>query len=131
VSRNRNTLYFFVTPTIFKDFQSLEEVSYQKKLEIEKLEGNIRLIDRHFRRVGIGDSKLSLEDIEESGGLDIPRYSPLTPLGLTERVVDVDGIPVHPAVSAEGTEATIAEEGTREIKLGSAGAQTTTRPQNK
>jgi general secretion pathway protein D len=92
----KRTLYLFVTPTILSDFKTLEDVSYDRKLEILKLDGNIRFLDPDFRVLRLDDAPLSLEDLDRAGTLDVPRYSPVVPLAETVPAVPVEGIPVRP-----------------------------------
>ena len=77
----KDTLYVFITPTIFTGFEELEEVSYEKKLEIHKLCGQIKLIDPNFREIQLDDRNVRIDCIEELGTLDIPRYAPVVPCG--------------------------------------------------
>lgn len=104
-STEKTTLYLFVTPTIFTGFQELQDISYQKKLEVAKLEGNVKLIDPDFRPVELDDDRMSLEQIESSGHLDVPRYAPLTPIGEQVEETEVEGVPVKPARIPGDTEA--------------------------
>ena len=115
----KNTLYMFVTPTIFSDFKALEDVSYQKKLELKRLQGNVKLVDPHFREVGIEDENISLEEIEMSGNLDVPRYAPMSVTGQADER-PVAGIPVKPAAREDGRETVINQEGTVIFKSGQA-----------
>lgn len=94
-TKEKGTLYLFVTPTILTDFKTLEDVSYERKLEIVKLEGNIRLVDPDFRIVRLDDQALDLDEIERSGNLDLPRYVPVVPVG-EENAREIDGVPVKP-----------------------------------
>ena len=77
----KDTLYVFITPTIFTGFEELEEVSYEKKLEVHKLCGQIKIIDPNFREIKLDDRRVKIDCIEESGTLDIPHYSPVIPCG--------------------------------------------------
>lgn len=95
----KTTLYLFVTPTIINDFQQLEDISYERKLEIVKLDGNINLVDPNFRAVGIRDQEVDIDAIEDAGLLDMPRYSPVTPIGQAVSPRDVAGDPLRPAKS--------------------------------
>ncbi len=115
----KTTLYLFVTPTIINDFQQLEEISYERKLEIQKLDGNISLVDPNFRAVGIRDSEIDIDAIEDAGLLDMPRYSPVTPIGQAVKPRDVTGNPVHPDKGSEGA-ATIHDGGTLKFRGGRA-----------
>jgi general secretion pathway protein D len=75
----KTTLYVFVTPTIMEGFKKLEEVSYEKKLEVERLEGQVRLIDPNFKTRTLEDTDLTIREIEDSGALEVPRYAPSAP----------------------------------------------------
>ena len=79
--REKDTLYVFITPTIFTGFDELEEVSYEKKLEIHKLDGQIKIIDPNFREIQLDDRRVRIDCIEELGTLDIPHYAPVVPCG--------------------------------------------------
>jgi general secretion pathway protein D len=79
-SRERATVYFFLTPTILKTFDQLDHVSYEKKLEIRKLQGPVKLIDPDFRPILLDDRWIAIDGIEGSGYLDIPRYVAIVPL---------------------------------------------------
>lgn len=108
----KTNLYLFVTPTIFTDFKGLEDVSYEKKLEIHMLEGNIKLIDPNFRVVGLEETSVGLDAIEASGNLDLPRYVPVIPTTSPEAAGrDPGGIPVKPAGSANDQQVTIRTSG--------------------
>jgi general secretion pathway protein D len=76
----KTTLYLFVTPTIISDFKTLEDVSYERKLEILRLHGNVKLVDPNFKPVGFESSDASLEEVEQSGNLDMPGYVPTAPV---------------------------------------------------
>ncbi len=76
----KTTLYLFVTPTIIADFKTLEDISYERKLEVLRLHGNVKLVDPNFKSVGLEDSEASLEGIERSGDLDMPGYVPTAPV---------------------------------------------------
>lgn len=115
----KTTLYLFVTPTIINDFQQLEEISYERKLEILKLEGNISLVDPNFRAVGIRDLEIDIDAIEDAGLLDMPRYSPVTPIGQAVKPRDVSGSPLSPSKGAEGA-AHLHEGGTMKFRGGQA-----------
>ncbi|HYC79369.1 MAG TPA: secretin N-terminal domain-containing protein [Planctomycetota bacterium] len=91
--KEKTTLYVFITPTIFNTFEALEEISYDRKLEISKLEGQVRLVDPNFRPILIDDASVPIGDIEGSGSLDMPRYAPMAPAGAEP---PVDGHPVRP-----------------------------------
>jgi general secretion pathway protein D len=78
-TKEKTTLYVFVTPTIVEDFARLDEISDERKLEVLKLDGQIRLIDPHFRARGLEDMDLSIKNIEDSGALEVPRYAPTAP----------------------------------------------------
>jgi general secretion pathway protein D len=95
----KDTLYVFITPTIFTGFDELEEVSYDKKLEIHKLCGQIKIIDPNFREIKLDDRHVRIDCIEESGTLDIPHYAPVIPCGdcgPEPAPRPVDGVPVRP-----------------------------------
>ncbi len=92
--KEKTTLYVFITPTIFTGFDRLEEVSYDRKLEIEKMEGHIRLVDPNFRPVLIDDRTVGIHDLEGGGSLDIPRYAPMSSQAGPE--APVDGLPIRP-----------------------------------
>jgi general secretion pathway protein D len=97
--KEKDTLYVFITPTIFTGFEELEEVSYEKKLEIHKLCGQIKIIDPNFREIQLDDRSVRIDCIEEIGTLDIPRYSPVVSCGDCGTEVPaapVDGVPVRP-----------------------------------
>ena len=95
-TKQKNTLYLFVTPTILNEFRALEDISYQRKLEIHKLAGNVRLVDPSFREVDLDDGSLDLDEIERSGNLDLPAYTPVSSLEPQARTMPVTGIPVKP-----------------------------------
>lgn len=95
--KEKTTLYVFITPTIFTTFEGLEEVSYDKKLEIQRLDGQVRLVDPHFRPILIDDRATEIGDVEGSGALDLPRYAPTTPTGSD---APVDGHPRRPRPNA-------------------------------
>lgn len=78
-TKEKATLYVFVTPTIVEGFDRLEEISDERKLEIERLEGQIRLIDPHFRARTLEDVGLSIKALDDSGALEVPRYAPTAP----------------------------------------------------
>jgi general secretion pathway protein D len=104
--KEKDTLYVFITPTIFTGFEELEEVSYEKKLEIWKLDGQIRIIDPNFRPIQLDDRRVRIECIEELGTLDIPRYAPVVPCGecgAEAQVPEVDGVPVRPQTDPNGS----------------------------
>ena len=116
-SVEKTTLYLFVTPTIIQDFQKLEEISYERKLEILKLDGNINLVDPNFRAVGIRDLEVDIDAIEDGGMLDLPHYSPVTPVGHQETRREVDGNPIKPR-KHDGERAEVDEAGTKTFKKG-------------
>ncbi|MAG57260.1 MAG: hypothetical protein CMJ83_13285 [Planctomycetes bacterium] len=95
-SVEKTTLYLFVTPTIIDDFKQLEEISYQRKLEIQKLNGNLNLIDPNFRAAGIGDLEVDADALEDAGVLDLPSYSPVTEQGLSTPPREIEGNPLRP-----------------------------------
>jgi type II secretory pathway component GspD/PulD (secretin) len=78
-SCDRSSIYIFLTPTIIDAFDVLEELSYDRKLEVQKLMGPIRLIDPHFRPIELDHRAIAIEGIESSGNLDLPRYVPVVP----------------------------------------------------
>lgn len=119
-SVEKTNLYLFVTPTIFTEFKTLEEISYQRKLEIQKLEGNVRLVDPNFRTVGIEDIRVDLEQVERSGNLDLPRYVPVIPQGEDSARKDVDGIPVTPQALPGDSKIEIQQGGTLRFRDGKA-----------
>jgi type II secretory pathway component GspD/PulD (secretin) len=102
----KDTLYVFITPTIFTGFEELEEVSYEKKLEIHKLCGQIKIIDPNFREIQLDDRNVRIDCIEDLGTLDILRYAPVVPCGDCGPVVPeppVDQVPVRPQRNATPT----------------------------
>jgi general secretion pathway protein D len=104
--KEKTTLYVFITPTIFAGFEELEEVSYEKKLEIHKLCGQIKLIDPNFRPIELDDVNVGIECIEELGTLDVPRYAPVIPCGDCGPEAEapaVDGVPVRPRRDPQGS----------------------------
>lgn len=103
----KTTLYVFITPTILSEFEALERISYERKLEISKLDGQINIVDPNFRPLDLGDEAVSIEDIESTGYLDMPRYHPSQPL--EEKTNDGDSVPVKP-----GNTGPKAETGTEE-----------------
>ena len=115
----KTTLYLFVTPTIINDFQQLEEISYERKLEVLKLEGNIKLVDPNFRAVGIRDLEIDIDAIEDAGLLDMPRYSPVTPVGQSVKPREVSGSPISPSKGQTGS-AHVHEGGTLKFRGGQA-----------
>ncbi len=76
-SMDRQTLHVFLTPTIVDDFSKIEEVSTEKKLEMLKLQGQLRLVDPEFRPILLNDPDLPIATIEATSGLDVPRYASL------------------------------------------------------
>jgi general secretion pathway protein D len=76
----RGNIYFFLTPTIISTFDTLDHVSYAKKLEIMKLDGDVRILDPNFRPVLLDSHRVVIGQIEASGNLDVPRYSPILPI---------------------------------------------------
>ena len=92
------TLYVFLTPTILKDFDALERISYERKLEVAKLNGQISLVDPNFRVIELDDEKISIEQIESTGHLDLPQYR--VSVGMKDESApapNADGVPVKPA----------------------------------
>jgi type II secretory pathway component GspD/PulD (secretin) len=89
----KTTLYVFITPTILSEFEALERISYERKLEVSKLNGQIKMFDPDFRPIDLSDEALSIEDIESTGYLDMPRYHPSQPL----EDKDADTVPVKPS----------------------------------
>ena len=89
----KTTLYVFITPTILSEFEALERISYERKLEVSKLNGQIEMFDPDFRPIDLSDEALSIEDIESTGYLDMPRYHPSQPL----EDKDADAVPVKPS----------------------------------
>jgi general secretion pathway protein D len=79
-NRTRSTIYFFLTPTIISTFETLDHVSYAKKLEIQKLQGPVRIIDPNFRPVLLDSHRIAIDQIEASGNLDLPRYIAIVPI---------------------------------------------------
>jgi general secretion pathway protein D len=77
---DRASLYFFVSPTIIRSPETLDRISYEKKLMMEKLEGPIRLIDPDFGPIGLDDVEIGIAGIEATGNLDVPRYAAVVPL---------------------------------------------------
>ena len=96
-NREKSTLYVFITPTILEDFEALERISYERKLEIAKLDGQIKIVDPDFMELELDDRELSIEDIESTGFLDLPRYRPTQPL--QGDVPNSNGAPVKPIKS--------------------------------
>jgi general secretion pathway protein D len=76
----RTAIYFFLMPTIISTFATLDHVSYEKKLEVQKLQGPVRLIDPNFRPILLDHPWIAIEGIEASGNLDVPRYCAIVPL---------------------------------------------------
>ncbi len=94
--KEKTTLYVFITPTILNGFDKLEEISYERKAEIDKLDGQIKLVDPHFRPILLDDREVKINDIENSGSLDLPRYAPVVPQGTPGTEAIPDAIPVRP-----------------------------------
>ena len=115
----KTTLYLFVTPTIIDNFQQLEEISYDKKLEIHKLGGNIDMVDPHFRAIGLEGQEIGLDDLERSGLMDMPTYSPVTPVGAALENRPVEGNPLRPSRSKSDTTVPVRKKGTITIRGGS------------
>ena len=113
----KTTLYLFVTPTIINDFQQLEEISYERKLEVVKLDGNINLVDPNFRAIGIRDQEIDIDAIEDAGLLDMPRYSPVTPIGQAVAEREVEGNPLRPG-SSDAESAEVQQGGTLKFRGG-------------
>lgn len=78
----KTTIYIFITPHIFPSdsFEGLERISYEKKLEMQRLNARVRLVDPDFREVDLENQDVKLDDIERSGNLDLPRYRPIAPM---------------------------------------------------
>jgi general secretion pathway protein D len=117
-SNERTTLYLFVTPTIIDNFQKLEEISYERKLEISKLGGNINLLDPNFRVVGIQDQNVDFKTLESSGIMDMPSYSPVTPLGSMVEARPVEGDPARPSKASSDRSVEMPGSGSRVIRDG-------------
>lgn len=121
-TRDRTTLYVFITPTILKEFEALERLSYDRKLEISKLEGQIHLVDPEFRPLELDDKKLSIETIESTGHLDLPQYRPSVNIrdeGGAPTPNNTEGAPVKPQKSVpveNGSNGAGATEGAGEPK---------------
>jgi general secretion pathway protein D len=117
VQHQKTTLYVFITPTILNDFNELERISYERKLEIAKLDGQVKIIDPNFRKMEIDDEKLDIEAIEASGHLDLPQYKPT--MAPTEPVngAQPDSIPVKPNADPK------AVDGDPEMESGKEGAK--------
>lgn len=103
-TKAKTTLYLFVTPQIIDDFADLDEISYERKLEIQKLNGQIHHVDPHFRARDLSDMA-DLEQLEESGYLDVPRYTPVTSFGENLAPEDLNGSPLRPTNSNVGAAA--------------------------
>jgi general secretion pathway protein D len=88
------TLYVFITPTILSDFESLDRISYERKLEIAKLDGQMHIVDPNFREINLDDEDVSIEDIESTGSLNLPRYRPSSSIEAGGQ--SADGVPVKP-----------------------------------
>lgn len=97
-SRERTTLYVFITPTILDEFEALERISYERKLEIAKLDGQIEMVDPNFRKVELDDEELDIDEIESTGHLDVLHYRPTAPMEDPNdvRTPGADGVPVKP-----------------------------------
>ncbi len=96
IQRDKTTLYVFITPTILNDFHELERISYERKLEIAKLEGQVHIVDPEFRRLDIGDEEIGIEAIEASGHLDLPQYKPSVAPTDPDEGADARGVPIKP-----------------------------------
>jgi general secretion pathway protein D len=92
--KEKTTLYVFITPTIFTDFDGVEDVSYDRKLEVMKLDGQVRLLDPNFRPVMFDYRSTTIDDLEGSGTLDLPRYAPTAPTGVDD--LSPDRLPTRP-----------------------------------
>jgi general secretion pathway protein D len=79
-NKERANVYFFLTPTIISSFDTLDHVSYARKLEILKLQGPVRIIDPDFRPVLLDSHRVVIDHIEDSGNLDMPRYAAIVPI---------------------------------------------------
>lgn len=117
-SQERTTLYLFVTPTIITDFEQLDEISYEKKLEVYKLNAAISLVDENFRVIDIEDTEIDLDAIDDAGFLDVPRFNPVSQLDNQERFDTVRGIPVSPQAGAAKPRTTLRRSGTIEFRGG-------------
>ncbi|MEE9391238.1 MAG: secretin N-terminal domain-containing protein [Planctomycetota bacterium] len=95
-SHEQRTLYVFITPTILSEFEGLERLSYERKLQIAKLDGQIHLVDPNFREIKIDDDEVSIEELESSGNFDMPRYRPSSPLRGTLPAQDANKLPMRP-----------------------------------
>ncbi len=93
----KTTLYVFITPTILNDFDELERISYERKLEIAKLDGQVNIVDPDFRQLELDDEEINIEAIEASGHLDLPQYKPSITLTDPNAGANAEGIPVKPA----------------------------------
>jgi general secretion pathway protein D len=74
----QTTLYLFLTPHILKDhdFKDIYSITYQKELEVKKLIGaDIKLIDNKFKEIDLAAPNISIQDIQQSPSLEVPRYS--------------------------------------------------------
>ena len=96
-TKEKVTLYVFMTPTILNGFDDLDAVSYERKMEVHKLEGQMQLIDPNFRPTTLDDVKTPISYIESSGNLDLPRYAPVNSKELKTNKVDGDpNRPIRP-----------------------------------
>ena len=109
---DKTTLYVFITPTILSEFEALERISYEKKLEISKLEGQIYLVDPNFRELELDDEETSIEAIESTGHLDLPRYRPSSPIP-NRPDIESNVVPVKP-MPAPNNESSIIPAGGRD-----------------
>ncbi|MBI1849339.1 MAG: hypothetical protein HYR85_03240 [Planctomycetes bacterium] len=76
--RMQTTLYLFITPHILKEekFGDIYSITYQKELEVKKLIGtDIKFIDPKFKDLDLGAPDVSIQDIQDSHSLEVPRYS--------------------------------------------------------
>ncbi|MEZ6194330.1 MAG: secretin N-terminal domain-containing protein [Planctomycetota bacterium] len=93
----KRTLYVFITPTIMSDFESLDRVSYERKLEIAKLDGQIHIVDPNFREIELDSKEVTIEEIESTGSLNMPRYRPSSAVeGDMPKLDDGSQVPVRP-----------------------------------
>ncbi|HGY91076.1 MAG TPA: hypothetical protein ENK43_07880 [Planctomycetes bacterium] len=127
-SREKTTLYVFITPTILSDFEALEKISYDRKLEIAKLDGQIHIVDPNFREIDLDDEELSIEDIESTGLIDLPKYRPSVAIEGPQPPprMNADGVPAKPPVTTPQSKPRQQDEGADSSKktTGGEGART-------